>query len=619
MKAIINLNNEKKGVEIRFDGRPEDTVLATLKAAGFRWSKPQKMWYAKQSEATLETARQIGEFQSEQNPSDSSSEKNIVEEMRLSIFDLINEAVENHSNSGLSAKELAAKIKRDLKARFPMVKFSATSGSYGEVNLYITASPWEKDSEIVKAILAYMKRYGDSYNHCICYDPYADYGSSYAYHIWTNIDWKYTQTEKTVAMANLEEEFAADKARFEAAEEKRQAEEAAERMKQYEIERAEAEKREAENNARRDAIQKRVKVKPASMFMVDLDDCGVSKLSGMSEYAEMKKLERGVTCKVEKLVEMSEEDYAFFSEHLLDDWDFIAKTGGTATDDPRINSDEDYRHMTAAERETIKWYCTDCVAIAVDGEIRMVVDAEGYDYCRYVYVPGDFTVIKQALEQSAEIREEAETASEMADVLDDASADIILKNGWENTWDGEHFKDWGKALLDWLKAHGLKLDVEAIRALKDRDRLKSALYKLYAQLNSIQGKFKAAKLETGERVTLIFIDDWIGGVHLNRVTVDRVEYKPYAQYSDNVRLIFRPERKRNLYEQNIHGDILVYKGWLPDLPDEVLYEITETPTVTVKKSKYMVFDHQQIDDVMNYLRENFGQLPLIDTRNAFHP
>lgn len=43
----ISFNEEKNGIEISFSSKPEKEVLENLKAQGFRWSRYQKIWYAK--------------------------------------------------------------------------------------------------------------------------------------------------------------------------------------------------------------------------------------------------------------------------------------------------------------------------------------------------------------------------------------------------------------------------------------------------------------------------------------------------------------------------------------------------------------------------------------------
>lgn len=50
--VTVRENSEKCGVEIKFAAKPEPSVLSDLKAHGFRWSKFQKLWYAKANERT---------------------------------------------------------------------------------------------------------------------------------------------------------------------------------------------------------------------------------------------------------------------------------------------------------------------------------------------------------------------------------------------------------------------------------------------------------------------------------------------------------------------------------------------------------------------------------------
>lgn len=57
----VTMNNERNGIEIRFSTKPEQEILNTLKANGFRWSVKQKMWYAKQTEERIQFANSISD------------------------------------------------------------------------------------------------------------------------------------------------------------------------------------------------------------------------------------------------------------------------------------------------------------------------------------------------------------------------------------------------------------------------------------------------------------------------------------------------------------------------------------------------------------------------------
>lgn len=55
----VQLNEEKKGVEVVFDARPEREVLEQLKGHGFRWHNVNKLWYAKQTDERVNFAKSL--------------------------------------------------------------------------------------------------------------------------------------------------------------------------------------------------------------------------------------------------------------------------------------------------------------------------------------------------------------------------------------------------------------------------------------------------------------------------------------------------------------------------------------------------------------------------------
>lgn len=48
----VTYNEEKDGIELRFDSKPPDVVLGELKAAGWRWSRRGYFWYNRDNEAS---------------------------------------------------------------------------------------------------------------------------------------------------------------------------------------------------------------------------------------------------------------------------------------------------------------------------------------------------------------------------------------------------------------------------------------------------------------------------------------------------------------------------------------------------------------------------------------
>lgn len=58
--GAATLNPAKKGIEIKFDGKPADSVRECIKAAGFKWSRNNGLWYAKDSEKVRKALEQCG-------------------------------------------------------------------------------------------------------------------------------------------------------------------------------------------------------------------------------------------------------------------------------------------------------------------------------------------------------------------------------------------------------------------------------------------------------------------------------------------------------------------------------------------------------------------------------
>ena len=56
---MLYINDELNGIELTFDSKPEAATLEALKAAGYRWHKVKKLWYAKNTPDRLQLAKAI--------------------------------------------------------------------------------------------------------------------------------------------------------------------------------------------------------------------------------------------------------------------------------------------------------------------------------------------------------------------------------------------------------------------------------------------------------------------------------------------------------------------------------------------------------------------------------
>lgn len=57
--VTVRENEERDGVEIVFPAKPSDEVRERMKALGFRWSRPQSLWYAKRTPERLAFAKSL--------------------------------------------------------------------------------------------------------------------------------------------------------------------------------------------------------------------------------------------------------------------------------------------------------------------------------------------------------------------------------------------------------------------------------------------------------------------------------------------------------------------------------------------------------------------------------
>jgi hypothetical protein len=57
----IRYNEEKNGIELLFDGKPNAATREQLKSTGFRWHPTGRYWYAKRNAAREGFARDLQE------------------------------------------------------------------------------------------------------------------------------------------------------------------------------------------------------------------------------------------------------------------------------------------------------------------------------------------------------------------------------------------------------------------------------------------------------------------------------------------------------------------------------------------------------------------------------
>lgn len=65
INVTVKFNEDKNGIELYFDSKPNAELLEKIKSNGFRWSKYQKMWYAKDNQERRSFLIDLGLLQAE--------------------------------------------------------------------------------------------------------------------------------------------------------------------------------------------------------------------------------------------------------------------------------------------------------------------------------------------------------------------------------------------------------------------------------------------------------------------------------------------------------------------------------------------------------------------------
>lgn len=606
----VILNQAKNGIEMYFNDKPSAEIRNEMKENGFRWFFKKECWIAKQSEKTLQLANKY---------SDSEVETEVTPVKQIKLNKSINlwdscQYIEVKREK-LPCKEIAKQVRKELRLRFSFCKFSVTS-DYNSIWCEIKSTPFSEDSEYLKAIQNYCNKLIESYNYCTCYDPYGDYGSSYHFYFHnTTIDYDYKQTEITAELQEAIKEFDIKKAEFDKAEEERKEREYQEREAKREAQhkayllRAEEEKKEIEY------INNNVEVKEISVdeqyFIKGSEFANLNKNATLEQYKEEVKKGDYILkdIKITREVHFQDvESLKYFSNLLLNDFDFITGTGGSNTDDLRINSMEDYNNMTDEERETVKWYYKG-VAVYFNDKLQFVIDAQGYSYARYVGLVDNATIEKKIKYKQVISQSEVEELKEQVDILENISYDVITDNNIIFSWDKDCWRTYKNAIKKKILETDFNFNRTVIQQIED-DKLKNAMYRLLKEVDGVQEQFNNSNLVQGDKLTIIK-SSMLCGVSVSHITLDSFNNAEYAQYKDCTKMIFKVNGKRGLYQQYVYDDILIYKGWI-NFPENLMFNIEDKNGFISKQSKYSSYDNRAYDDVVEYFKQQ-GIKPIINT------
>ena len=240
--------------------------------------------------------------------------------------------------------------------------------------------------------------------------------------------------------------------------------------------------------------------------------------------------------------------FADFCRLFMFDFSFLKGKGGQATADERVN-EENYDKLTSEQREGVKWYAHDCVAVYNNGVLQFIIDPEGFSYARYI---------------------------------------LQLYDGFDEQEDSENAAEW----IANQKAETSKREPFYIPA-------------------PVSEQIAQAYLQPGERVTVLTVNGWVLIAQEYRGTLESIEAKAWAQYSDAGKITITRDGKKKPDELHFHrGEAFaLYRGILPDVPNSLKYGDTSNGLQLVNYAGAGADGY--IKSVMKYYK-TLGYTPVID-------
>lgn len=467
----INLNKEKNGIELSFETKPSNDILTSLKAEGFRWHNARKIWYAKQTDARLSFVRSFGDLSAAPSVSSapvSIINMEGVEHKPLTchgadLAKVIRQDLKVRNVKGVSVRSercgytthIYVTVKatandfasiEEAKERFNMSAFSLEVDRdvyIGDRWLYL--SEYEAMTEEEKAAaydsyinyqikklssvdiahnykgrgfywelttafydkLSKIHAIANQWNH-----DNSDYMSDY-YDVGYYFDIQIKKPDDFEPRKEMTEQERANYNEEKAQEEREREEEHKKYLEEQQRAKEEAEKHQKFVAESRERINKNIIVKnleeSEQLYITNLVGGGGKECTLEELKENINESSYNTDALISREIFFSDPDaFNRFSQMFLCDFDFIIGTGGTASEDLRLENIDIYK-LTNEQRETVKFYSNKCIAVYFADKIQYIIDAQGYHYARYVYLLTDES---EVLNASKELKRQENASKE---------------------------------------------------------------------------------------------------------------------------------------------------------------------------------------------------------------
>lgn len=145
-----------------------------------------------------------------------------------------------------------------------------------------------------------------------------------------------------------------------------------------------------------------------------------------------------------------------------------------------------------------------------------------------------------------------------------------------------------------LYENGEEIEEKISKSEKEAMDLYKKMVEKY--LEPLQKAVFMAGLVPGNKYTLFYLNDF-GFPVCQKITFERMEFSTYAQYSDVVKLVFKPYRKRSMYQKYFYNcSLSIFEGWQDLKEEDIKTTIRENEHIKITQSKYSCFDANYIKD-----------------------
>lgn len=91
--CTMTLNSEFNGIELTFAGKPAEEIREAMKAAGFRWHRQKKLWYAKQTADRMALAEKLsGQAPADTAPAPAPARNQPVSKFGIKVGDILEDS-----------------------------------------------------------------------------------------------------------------------------------------------------------------------------------------------------------------------------------------------------------------------------------------------------------------------------------------------------------------------------------------------------------------------------------------------------------------------------------------------------------------------------------------------